>query len=83
MDILANANNTQLKRIQIFFYANDHPPQHIHVEKGEGTAKFNLYPVELIRSKRFKAADINNIRKLVLENQELFNTKWNDYFNNK
>ena len=67
---------------RFFFYANDHPPKHVHVEKGEGTAKFNLYPVELVKSKRFKAADINNIRKLVLENRVLFNTKWDEYFSN-
>lgn len=72
-----------LRGYRFFFYVNDHPPRHIHVEKGEGTAKFNLFPVELIRSKRFKAAEINDIRKLVQENQELFNHKWNEYFNHK
>jgi len=73
----------RLKGYRFFFYANDHPPRHIHVEKGEGTAKFNLFPVELIRSRRFKAVDINDIRKLVQENRELFTSKWNEYFNDK
>jgi hypothetical protein len=50
-------------------------PKHIHVEKGDGTAKFNLFPVELIKSKRFKAAEISEIRNLVLENRELLNQK--------
>jgi len=68
---------------RFFFYANDHLPKHIHVEKGEGTAKFNLYPVELVRSRRFNASEINYIRKLVLENRELFSDKWDEYFNNK
>lgn len=58
-------------------------PDIFMVEKGEGTAKFNLFPVELIRSKRFKAAEINDIRKLVQENQEIFNNKWYEYFNHK
>jgi hypothetical protein len=68
---------------RFFFYANDHPPRHVHIEKGHGTAKFNLFPVELVRSRRFKAAEINTIRKLVLENRELFNQKWDEYFSHK
>ncbi len=72
-----------LNGFRFFFYVNDHPPKHVHIEKGEGIAKFNLYPVELVRSKRFNASEINTIRKLVLENRELFNNKWDEYFNNK
>ena len=44
-----------VKGFRFFFYSNDHSPMHIHVEKGDGTAKFNLFPVELIKSKRFTA----------------------------
>lgn len=73
----------RLNGYRFFFYVNDHLPKHIHVEKGEATEKFNLFPVELVRSKRFNAGDINNIRKLVQENQELLNAKWDEYFNNK
>ena len=54
---------------------------HIHVEKGDGTAKFNLEPIELVKSKRFNAAEINEIRKLVVENLELFKNKRDEYFN--
>lgn len=71
----------RLNGFRFFFYANDHLPVHIHIEKGEGTPKFDLFPVELVKSKRFKASEINEIRKLVLENRELFNKKWNEYFN--
>ena len=56
---------------------------HVHIEKDAGTAKFNLIPVELVKSKRFTASEINEIRKLVLENRELFKDKWNEYFNSK
>jgi hypothetical protein len=67
---------------RFFFYTNEHAPKHIHVEKGDATAKFNLFPVELVKSKRFKANEINDIGKLVPENRELFNKKWNEYFRN-
>jgi len=68
---------------RFFFYMNDHSPAHIHIEKGEGTAKFNLDPVWLIKSRRFKANEIAEIRKFVTENIELFKLKWDEYFNNK
>ena len=68
---------------RFFFYVNDHFPLHIHIEKGEGTAKFNLDPVWLIKSRRFKANEIAEIRKFVTENVELFKLKWDEYFNNK
>jgi hypothetical protein len=54
---------------------------YIHVEKNNCTAKFTLDPVELIRSKRYSAAELNEIRKLVIDNLELFKSKWNEYFN--
>ena len=46
-------------------------------------AKFNLEPVELIKSRRFKASEIAEMRRFVIENVELFKAKWDEYFNNK
>ncbi len=66
---------------RFFFYSNDHSPVHIHVEKGGGTAKFDLEPVELIHSKRFKSNEINEIRKIIIENNYLLKSKWNEFFN--
>ncbi|MGF1584308.1 MAG: DUF4160 domain-containing protein [Bacteroidales bacterium] len=71
------------KGYRFFFYINDHSPPHIHIEKGRGTAKFNLSDAGLIRSKRFNAKELGEIRKLVIEHSELFKSKWNEYFNNK
>jgi hypothetical protein len=70
------------KGYRFFFYINDHTPPHIHVEKERSTAKFNLQNVELLKSRRFNAKEIREIRKLVLENSELFKSKWDEYFNN-
>jgi len=68
---------------RFFFYSNDHLPIHIHVEKNNKTAKFNLESIELIRSIKFNASKIKEIRKLVEDNNELFKNKWNEYFNYK
>lgn len=73
----------RIKGYRFFFYINDHSSAHIHVEKGDGTAKFSLEPVRLIKSKRFKASEIGEIYDLVLRHLEIFKTSWNDYFNNK
>jgi hypothetical protein len=73
----------RVKGYRFFFYINDHSPAHIHVEKGEGTAKYGLEPIELIKSKRFKAGEISEIRMLIYKNIELFKTKWDAYINNK
>ncbi|WP_394801000.1 DUF4160 domain-containing protein [Niabella ginsengisoli] len=67
---------------RFFFYTNDHPPLHIHIERENKTAKFNLVPIELILSKRFNARELSEIRKLVAQHSELFKQKWNEYFNN-
>jgi rRNA maturation protein Rpf1 len=73
---------TILKRkgYRFFFYINDHAPPHIHVEKERSTAKFLLKNVELVRSKRFNANEISEIRKLIIVNLEFFKSKWDEYF---
>ncbi len=68
---------------RFFFYSNDHPPPHIHVEKENSTAKFTLENGELIKSNKFNARELNEIRKIILKNLELFKTKWDEYFTNK
>lgn len=41
----------RIRGYRFFFYSNEHLPQHIHVEKGNNTAKFNIEEVELVRSR--------------------------------
>lgn len=66
---------------RFFFYSNDHLPVHIHIEKNDCIAKFNLSPIELVHSKRFSAKDLKKIRIIIEANKELLNNKWNEYFN--
>lgn len=67
---------------RFFFYVNDHPPMHIHIEKDNKTAKFNIEPLALVRSRKFNTSEIREIRKLVENNKQLFKQKWSEYFNN-
>jgi Domain of unknown function (DUF4160) len=68
---------------RFFFYSNDHLPVHIHVEKGNGTAKFNVNPVELVQSRGFNAADLAEIRNLVITNEQLIINRWYEHFGNQ
>ena len=67
---------------RFFFYSNDDEPIHVHVEKNDSTAKFNLEPVELVRSGRFNAKELKEIRFLIEENVELLKNEWYEFFNN-
>jgi hypothetical protein len=69
----------KLNGFRFFFYSNDHLPVHIHVEKGNSTAKFNLQPIELIKSKGFKARDLSEIRKLIEKNKTSLENSWYEY----
>ncbi|WP_310398224.1 DUF4160 domain-containing protein [Hymenobacter sp.] len=67
---------------RFFFYSNEgSEPPHIHVERSEEVAKFWLEPVELVSSFGFSAKEINQLRKLVTENQPRLVQSWHEYFN--
>ncbi len=68
---------------RFFFYSNDHLPVHIHVEKDNATAKFNVNPVLLIQSKGFNAASLAEMRNLVAANEQLIINSWNEHFSNQ
>jgi len=71
------------KGFRFFFYTNEHLPIHIHVEKENKTAKLNLEPIlELVYSRKFKASEISEMRKIVSDNQEYLIHQWNEYFSN-
>ena len=70
------------KGYRFFFYINDHDPPHIHVEKDRSTAKFLLENAELVRSKRLNAGELNEIRRIILNNLKLFKLKWDERITN-
>ena len=67
---------------RFFFYSDEgSEPPHIHVERSDEVAKFWLEPVELVSSSGFSAKEINQLRKLVIENQTRLVQSWHEYFN--
>lgn len=68
---------------RFFFYAGDYnEPPHIHVERDDNAAKFWLDPVRLQNSGGFSRKEINQVQKLIKENQDYLLRNWDEYFKN-
>jgi hypothetical protein len=68
---------------RFFFYSDEGDPReppHVHVAAGDQVAKFWLEPVELQSSKRLRAHEINQLRKLVEQHQAQFLEAWHAHF---
>lgn len=70
-------------------YATDHFPSrealrqsslNHHVTAGDQVAKFWLNPVELQSSKRLRAHEVNQLRKLIERHQTQFLEAWHAHF---
>ena len=66
---------------RFMFYANDHEPIHVHVIKGDISAKFSLFPVELVKNNGLKPSEIKLVESVIEENQEIISEHWNACFN--
>jgi hypothetical protein len=75
----------RIGKYRFFFFSNEgQEPHHIHVECGDGHAKFWLSPkVHLGSSQGLSARDLSEISKLVKQNEKIFVEAWNEFFNSK
>lgn len=63
------------------FFSSDRPePPHIHVKRDRDIAKFWLEPVALAKNRGFKEHELNQLKRLVVENRERILEAWNDHF---
>lgn len=71
---------------RFFFYSNEgnpREPMHVHVEGGNGKAKFWVYPfVRLAKNSGFTEATLNELLTVITENKSLIEEKWNEHFSN-
>jgi len=66
---------------EFFFYSHEgSEPPHVHVDKGDGTAKFWLTPVKLEYVDGLKKQEQRKVKRLVEEHQKYLLEKWNEYF---
>jgi len=69
-------------RFRFFFYSSDRAePAHVHVEAGDGTAKFWLSPVRLAGSRGMARHELSRLQHLVVDHQDTLVRAWHAYFN--
>ena len=68
----------RLKGFRFFFYLDDHEPKHVHVLKGQESAKFNLDTLEVIKA-NMKANSLAQALSIIQEHQTYLLGKWNEY----
>jgi len=71
----------KIGKFRFFFFSRESSePVHIHVESADKYAKFWLEPVGLSKSIGYSAKELNEIRKLILENLNTLKEKWYEHF---
>jgi hypothetical protein len=66
---------------RFLFYASDgDEPIHIHVRRDDYMAKFWVKPVRLSVNIGFPSKELREIEKLVEQNSEEIERKWNEFF---
>ena len=63
----------------VFFYANEHLPRHVHVKKGDDIARIELETMTITRS-TFKAGDIRRMIQIVRAHRDRLMEAWDEYF---
>ena len=67
--------------LRFFFYSleNAEPPR-IHVESRDATARYWLEPVELARSRGFRASELTRLRATIIEHRDESLEAWCAHF---
>jgi len=76
-----NATVLRIGGFRFYFYSHEpHEPPHVHVDRGEVTIKVWLEPVEVAKSRGFRAHEIGGIVALFEANRTLLLEAWHEYF---
>ncbi|MGH7856216.1 MAG: DUF4160 domain-containing protein [Candidatus Binatia bacterium] len=71
----------RLEGFRFFFFSREgKEPAHVHVEKGDGVAKFWLRPVKLDWSRGLKVQELSRVEEIVVDHRDEFEARWNEYF---
>lgn len=66
---------------QFYFFANEHLPKHIHIQKGEDYARYDLEHSKFTEC-TFKGKELRNLKNIIDHNKDSFKRSWNEYFGN-
>ncbi len=65
----------------MFFYSNNGvEPPHVHIQKGRALAKFWLEPVAQASASGFRAYELREMERLVVEHQRDWLEAWYEFF---
>lgn len=64
---------------KFFFYANEHEPKHVHVEKAGDFAKIDLETLR-VRQCVLKPKDLKRALSLVQQHRGEFERRWDEWF---
>ena len=68
---------------RFYFNSREEPRMHVHIETGEGKAKFWLEPIIALADFRdLKQYELKEIQRLVEKHEEKFKNAWNKHFTN-
>ncbi|MES2616201.1 MAG: DUF4160 domain-containing protein [Bdellovibrionota bacterium] len=75
----------RIGKFRFFFFSDEgREPCHIHVECGDGHAKFWLSPkIHLASSQGMNARELAEISQLVRQNDKKFMEAWHEFFSRK
>ncbi len=66
------------------YWAREHEPIHVHVQKGDGEARFSLEPeIALIEVHGLKPHEIALAEEIIRDNHEYMIEHWKLFFKNK
>jgi hypothetical protein len=66
---------------RFYFTSHDAPePPHVHVDRGNATAKLWLQPVSVARSIGFSDRELNDIAEVVRSHADTFTARWREFF---
>ncbi len=64
-----------------YFYAEEGTePPHVHVDKGDGTAKLWLNPVRLAWTEDLKVTEVRHALRIAEKQQTKLMEAWNEFF---
>jgi len=69
------------KGFRFFFFSAEEKRMHIHIVSNGAEAKFWIEPnIEMAINNGFSVIEINELRRIVKENETKIRTSWNDHF---
>ena len=71
--------------LRFFFWSREHEPIHVHIENGDGDAKFDIHHEGIVLKENhgIKPKDIKLAESILEENKDLAIYEWNKYFKNR